>query len=578
MDGRQIINNYNTLKGARAKLDSEIEQASALCNPAKYGSSYHVRTSSQSGADSKSVEVVSDYAQMAATKYIRGFFFNLFPANVRWFGYGANAIGTGEKIPESVRRYLANASQVAYDLIYSTNFPVEMLEVVEDSVDAGTTVISCEFSPKTILKFRTHRLGKIVAQRSADDEIDTIYEDLQLSATQVVNIFNRPDDTIPEKIRTSAASGNVAQSDCTCRIIHYVGPKERAFDIRKEGNDFKTVPAAGFEGKAFESIYVEVDSATIIRREGFDHNPYIVGRIDNCAAGDVYGLSPALRALRTMKLHNKLTAATVNATESVLKPSVMLDLGAYTNLVSEFFFEPGSVNFYNSQGGKYNAPQFYAPPANFAAGGNLDVRLQQIIDHFFSADLFTLLQQMELNSGRQRTAREIIELVNERNSQILTTVSRFLDETVSPLLKLVFYLLLENTSVFGPPPPELGEILANGVNLQYFSPLAMAARATRINGTLAAIEDLAQMLQIFPEALDVLDKDAFIRDLFEVRGALPSHLLEERKIKELRETRAKMQQQQAMTNQAVQLGARQNLNQRPEVGSIMGSLLGGNNG
>ncbi len=575
IQAREIINNYNALKGARAALDAEIEQAAALCNPAKHGSSYYNRTGSQDKSTVRPVSVVSDYAQMSANKYTRGFFSNLFPSNVRWFAYGVNAASGESSIPDSVKRFFTNASQITYDILYATNFPVEMLEIVEDSTDAGTTVISCRFDPRRILKFKSHRLGKVVCQRSADDDIDTVYEEIQLSAQQAVNIFNLPTDNLSEKLRSNAASGNVSRNDQTVKFIHYVAPQPRRWESGKNNGQMNARPVNGVEGKAFVSIYVEVDSCSIVRTEGFDFNPFVVGRIDNCVTGDVYGLSPALRALRSMKLHNKMSATMVSAAESTIKPSVMMDLGAYTDLVAEFFFEPGSVNVYNSQGGKYNAPQFYTPPANFAHTANLIAESKATIDHFFSADLFTLLQQMNINSGRQRTAREIVELVNERNSQILTTVSRFLDETVSPLLKLVFNIILTNTSLYGDVTPEIMEYLDGGINLQYFTPMAMAARATRINGTVAAVEDCAPLLQLAPEALDILDTDALIRDIFEVRGALPAHIRDKRKVEAIRSDRAQAAQQQQAVQSMVDLAGTQDLNAAPQAGSVVSSLLGG---
>jgi hypothetical protein len=576
MDATTICRNLEHLKGQRSRLNSELEQAAALCNPGKYGGTYRTKVSSQEGTENRPVEVVCDFPQESATIFNRGLYSNLFPPNVRWFAFLADA-----KTPDAdrINRFLTSASQTIYDILYSTNFPVEMNEICSAAASAGTFCMSVEFDPNDFLRFEAHPISKIYCQKSGKSVIDTVYEEIQMTAYQIRNIFNRPGDKLGEKLLKDATDELASKHDKVYKIIHYVAPnKNRKFQTKVVDGVPVSEPVLGPDGAAFISIYVEEEEKVIIRTEGFDYNPYTVGRIDESIDADIYGLSPALRALRTMKTQNKLWARYMEAVDSQLRPSVVADLAAYSDLLPEFNFSPNSVNYYNSQGGKYGAPTFYVPPANLAGGIDLFDRLGQVLNKFFCADLFTLIQNMNVTDGRQRTAREIAELVNERNSQLLTIVSRFLDEMVSPLLRKCFWVLWSNIPhIFGEVDEEVAQYISeNGINLTYFSPMAMAARATRIQGTLAAVEDAmaSGLIQVAPDCLDVLNPDALMKSFLEVHGADPEHLRSDSEVRAIREQRQQAQAQAQQTQMLGDIAKSQNLTETPGQGSLVGEIMG----
>jgi hypothetical protein len=577
MDAATICRNLEYLKANRARLNSELEQAAALCQPAKVGGTYYTRQSSQEGAQPRGVEVLCDFPQEAAMIFNRGLYSNLFPPNVRWFSFQAAA---DQKGSDRLNEFLTRVSQTIYDILYGTNFPVEMNEICSAAACAGTFVMSVEYDPEDFLRFEAHPLQKIYCQKSGKQNIDTVYEEIPLTASQAATIFSKPGDQLGEKLRKDAADDLASRHDKIYKIIHYVAPnRNRKFRSEKVNGVPVVKPVAGVEGSPFISIYVEADEKVVIREEGFDYNPYTVGRIDESINADVYGLSPALRALRTMKTQNKLWARYMEAVDSQLRPSVVADLAAYSDLLPEFNFSPNSVNYYNSQGGKYGAPTFYVPPANLAGGIDLFDRMSQVLNRFFCADLFTLIQNMNISDGRQRTAREIAELVNERNSQLLTIVSRFLDELVSPLLKKCFWVLWNNVpQIFGEVDESIvAELAENPLNLTYFSPMAMAARATRIQGTMAAVEDAVSsgLLQFAPDALDVIKTDELMKAFLEVRGAHPDHFRSEKELRDLRAKRAEEQQMQQQQQMIADIAKSQNLNESPGAGSLAGALMGG---
>lgn len=572
-----IISNLEILRGNRTGLNEKLEQVASFLSPAKFGAMTIDRSGSMSRnePEKRPRQIVCDFAQEAANTFTRGLFSNLFPPSVRWFSYSLS-YPEQKNLPEAFKRYFASASQAAYDLLYATNWTTEMSEICEECPSTGTVTMSVVFDPERILKFKCHHLSNIYCTSSDDTTIDTVYEVIPLTARQALNRFGRSGDQLGKRLLDDAKSGDVSRSEKLYTIIHFVtlNPNRKFRTVERNGRTISE-PVQGPEGKRFLSFYVEKEEKILIRRGGFDHNPYTVGRIDNMAFG-VYGFSPGLRALRTMKLLNKTYAIYINALDAALRPSVIVDSCVYDGISPEFYFDPGSVNLYNSGGGKFNPPQFVTPPSNLPGGLEFINQGRQLLDRFFFRDLFTIIQQMNEQSGRQRTAREIQELVSEKNSQILPLVARFLDELVTPVLKTVFRIIFENTSLFGPPPSGLEDFLGEtSINLQYFSPLALAAKATKIQGTIAAIEDIMPLLQIKPEVLDMIDLDKLFTDMLEVRGANPDHILTMSKVQQIRKDREKQMQQQQLMEQAAKLAGGQNLNETPQPGSLAAQLVGG---
>ena len=149
---------------------------------------------------------------------------------------------------------------------------------------------------------------------------------------------------------------------------------------------------------------------------------------------------------------------------------------------------------------------------------------------------------------------------------------------VSPLLRKCFWILWSNVpQIFGEVDEEVAEYISeNGLNLTYFSPMAMAARATRIQGTLAAVEDAVAsgLTQFAPDCLDVLKTDALMKSFFEVHGADPEHLRTDAEMKKLREERQQAEAQAQQMQMLSDVAKSQNLTETPGEGSLVGALMG----
>jgi hypothetical protein len=560
-NGKILIKNFDDLRSKRSSLDSVFEECKAFATPSKYGIE-ELPLNSQQKKKKRPAEIVNDYVGNANYTFARGFFSNLCPPSVPWFSIAP--IAALEKNVE-LKNFLSQASQHYYEKLYaSTNFATEIFSAAENLGCIGTICTSIEYDYDDMtIKFKTHDIGEFYVEESKKGVKDTVYRSIPFTALQIINTFNAEGDKIPSKIREYAESLDNEKAGKMFEIIHYVAPNRN----RKYTDDGK--PELNKRNAPFVSIYIDRDSKEIIRFSGFERNPYTVGCVDTPVHG-VYSDSPTQRALRTAKYLNKGMIAMAKATQMQLEPPVALDLAAYSNLVPQYFFEPNAVNLYDSNGGRFNAPQFYTPDGNLAFGMDFLDRLGAVIDNYFSTDLFTMITNLNTQSGRQRTAFEIQQLVNEKNTMILPLVARFLDEFLSPLLVNGFLTLIDHGE-FG----MLPGIDRKMLKIDYFSPLALAAKRSKISGTMSAIEQISPLLQIIPDALDVLNTDKLVRDIFETAGANSEHLRSEYDIEQIREQRAAEQQQLLQAQQATDIIKSQNLTGEVSDTSLASQLVGG---
>ncbi len=560
-NGKILIKNFDDLRSKRSSLDSVFEECKAFATPSKYGIG-ELPLNSQQKKKKRPAEIVNDYVGNANYTFARGFFSNLCPPSVPWFSIAP--IAALEKNVE-LKNFLSQASQHYYEKLYSsTNFATEIFSAAENLGCIGTICTSIEYDYDDMtIKFKTHDIGEFYVEESKKGVKDTVYRSIPFTALQIINTFTAEGDKIPSKIREYAESLDNEKAGKMFEIIHYVAPNRN----RKYTDDGK--PELNKRNAPFVSIYIDRDSKEIIRFSGFERNPYTVGCVDTPVHG-VYSDSPTQRALRTAKYLNKGMIAMAKATQMQLEPPVALDLAAYSNLVPQYFFEPNAVNLYDSNGGRFNAPQFYTPDGNLPFGMDFLDRLGAVIDNYFSTDLFTMITNLNTQSGRQRTAFEIQQLVNEKNTMILPLVARFLDEFLSPLLVNGFLTLIDHGE-FG----MLPGIDRKMLRIDYFSPLALAAKRSKISGTMSAIEQISPLLQIIPDALDVLNTDKLVRDIFETAGANSEHLRSEYDIEQIREQRAAEQQQLLQAQQATDIIKSQNLTGEVSDTSLASQLVGG---
>src|SRR5688572_18723676 len=141
------------------------------------------------------------------------------------------------------------------------------------------------------LLFRNYHLRDVTWTENAEGVIDCVYRKWKPTARQLDRHFSK---TISEDVKKCLRDGPDKNPDKEFECLHVVMPS-RLYDYKTKGG--KRFP--------FASLYVEIESETVLEETGLTHMPYVIPRWQT-VSGTVFGTSMATAAIlpdgRTMQV------------------------------------------------------------------------------------------------------------------------------------------------------------------------------------------------------------------------------------------------------------------------------------
>lgn len=558
MNAQTIIRNMDKLKSERSELNTMLEEVSAFACPEKTGLFF--QTDRPEGRD-KPASILTDCVSEANSILARGLYSNLCPPGVKFFQY--SPLDPEQKKNQNLKRAFAAASDTVFQLISSSNFASELSEAFEDFGWAGIVNLAIEPDSRRVFRFHNYHISDYYCGESGDKTIDQVYREFRLTARQIVQMYSAPDDELPPEIVENGRSELLEKSEKKYTLIHavYLNPEVR-YDAHGEAMLDKG-------NKKWKSVTVCREKTAIIRDSGFDRNPYTVARFEK-KAHSVYGYSPGLRVRRTAKVLNRALTSVIRGTHLQVEPPVILDTAGYKEDMAPLFFNhPGAVNYYDSANGTSRPPQFMPTPTNLQAGMAMVEKFEAVINQAYFVNLFQLLQQLAETTNQERTKFEVMQLVSEKHTLIIPIVARILEELLQPLILKAFYLALEAGAL-----EDAGELLESGVEVTFDSPLALAAKRSKVSLLFDALSQVVQYAQFDGgQSLDYINFDRVTQSVLESGSVSPEFVRPDSEVEVIRTKRAEQQQAQLAAQQMSELAKSQNLNVKPESGSIAGSAI-----
>ena len=561
MEAIEIINNLNSMKTDRANLDQEINECAQYACPEK--AFLNQSEQPESNVNQRPRYINTDDVSDANSIMGRGLYSNLCPPNMCWFAYEAENKKLNKV--DVVTSYYGNATSVIYSLIMNSNFSMEMCESFLDIGYAGIINVYLEKDEKRAYNFKNIPYPESYIRENNKGRIDTVYRIFKMTARQILQEYNLPDDSIPEEIKNEAEKTDYNTNSKRYTIIHAVEPNLK----RKFDEDGKPLP--GNKNMPYMSIYVCVETKTKLRDSGYDYNPYSVARFEK-KSGSVYGFSPARSILRTAKANNKAWSLTFKTAEKIIDPVTNLDSRCYDkkSIKPQYYTNPAAVNMYDGSSG--NPPQYAPVPTNLPFSDYILTKFQKSINAAYFVDMFQMLTQLNQDTKTQRTAFEISQLVGEKHSMIIPVVSRILEELFTALLRNCFYLA-ETAGLLGTKPSQLeGQ---SSLNITFVSPLALSTRMGDINKFNQAMQVLAPFMELQPDIVDWINLDKVTQDVLAKVGINPDLIRTSNQVKAMRELRMKQQQQAAAAQQQMDLAKSQDLTKPIAENSVASKLAAG---
>lgn len=498
-DIKQLILKNNYLQGQKGDWLSYWQDVANFCLPRKAW----ITTIKIYGEQLKFNFLYDSRAILALKKSAAGFHSNLTNPASKWFSFRT----LNEKYMQSgsVQRYFKDVDDIQYNIINNTNFNETMMEYYTDDLCFGSTCLLTEEDHKTEVRYTSVPIEQVNVELDERGEMLSIYRNFKYTANQCALKFG--ENNLSKSMQDALKDDKGYQK---FDIIHYVGPRYLR-DVSKEDN----------VNMEYRSCWIAVKEEHSLGESGFISNPYDFERFW-IHSDDVYGYSPAMDALASIKL--------ANAQKRTIIRRAMKDSDQATMAPARFWLaplnqNPAAMNYYDST--KFNRDHFQPIPT----GGNPQLAVemmtveQNLIDQAFFVPLFESLA----NVTKQMTVPEVQKRISENLSLIGPVVGRMIKGISRSQLR-TFEIL--NRRLLFPQPPK--EIQGQDLNLVFLSPLAKAQRSSEMNGLMTLLSLVQGMVGIIPDIKDKIDGDRVVDGAADLLGVDPSYIREQSKVDEIR--------------------------------------------
>jgi len=427
--------------------------------------------------------------------------------------------------------------------------------------DLGLAVFSTDLilfdesdSGQELFNFIPVKIGTYTAEENYKGIVDTIRREFEMTFRQIEQKFNKPGDSIPEKLKESGKKGK----DRKFKILHCIFPREDSERLpgRKDGPN-----------KPIASVYVALEFNERIRVSGYDESPILCRRMAKWGTDAVWGYGPSYQALPEARQINYVqqyldALAELHAYPRILTPD---------NLEGDVDLRAGGNTIFDSSNPNAK-PMEWATVADYKLGLEMQEQRRKAIRDAFFNDAFKLLNSQPL-LDKKMTAYEISQRRAEQLQNITSIDVRSVNEFVNPCMIRAFGIIYRSGKL-GTAPDALMQQLPGGKSalvrpeVVVTSQFVNALRALKNRGCEETIQFLMPLAEQKPETWDIIDLDTMGREYAQNTGLPPDNLRKltgPNSVAAIRQQRAKIQQAQrtaALAEQGAKAG--KNLAQSPQ--------------
>lgn len=524
---RQSMGEFTQLQTMRNTFAAHWEEVAELVLPTSRNTFYY--GSYNFPGQKKTDRQVDASAALALERFGAILDSLLTPRNMMWHMLAAD----NEQLMKDrrVRLYFEAVTKILFKHRYKPigNFSAQNQNIFESLGAFGTGAMFVDpyegIDGSRGIRYKAVPLGEIFLRENHQGLIDGFCRWFRLTAQQALDQFADEKDNLPEGIHRAAE----AKNQMPFNFLHRVCPRT---DYQPGRMDPK--------GKLWASYYIALDGAALIREGGYNTFPMACSRYVQ-TPGEVYGRSPAMKALPAIKTLNAEKRDFLTQGHRAGTPVLLTaDDG-----VVDFSMRPGALN----KGGMSSDGR---PLVGVLPSGDIQVTKEMmdeeraIIDGVFLVDLFKIL----LGDPKIFTATQIVEMMSQRGILIAPTVGRQQSEYLGPLIERELDVL-GRQGLLPPMPPLLKE--AHGeYHVIYTSPLAREMRAQEIAGFQRTLDTAVGVANATgdPSVLDRFDFDAAIPEIADIQGVPERWLASDEQVMAKRQGRAQAQQAQTQIQAA----------------------------
>lgn len=400
-----------------------------------------------------------------------------------------------------------------------TTFYEEGRAFTRSAADFGTGIMFREFNEARAMPiYHALHLKRSLIAENEFGEVDTLFRDFWLSPFEAASFFGK--DNLPQQVKDELRDKKIKKR----RYQQFIFPRDK-YDLDLQARS---------DGKEFYSLYAsEINGITPIMEGGYETRPFYVWRWARSLEGDVWGVdSPGMIEYANMLQANSQKKDFARLVQLAARPPIKATEGMQAQGVH---LEPNYKHFLRA--GDDFAPVAVSGPLEGIMASTKE--LQQSIRESYYVDFFMTLTA---NLERVKTATEATYLKGEQAAMLAAMSGRMAVEFLEPAVEDIFALALRYGRL--PPPPE--RFKGQRIRVDLISPLAqLQKRYMMLNETDEYMARILQVAQVFPEAKDKTDIDAYCDVIAESFNQDRRVVRDEVDVQAIRNSRAKAQAQMA---------------------------------
>ena len=504
------------LFGRKRSVDSLWQEIALNFYPERADFTYN-RTEGEEFSD----HLFSSYAPMARRELGNLFATHLRPRSAPWFSIHIS----DEKLDENdaERAYLELLTDIQYQLMYAkgTQFVRATREADHDYAAFGNAVISITLNiAGDGLLYRNYHLRDCVWAENAEGTIDVMHRNWKPQARQLKHSFP---GKISQEVQKACEKDPFKEFPCR----HVVLPS-RLYPYKSPmGKEFP-----------FVSLYIELDSETILEEVGMNYFQYIVPRWQTIS-GSPFAVSMATAVLLPDGRTSQVVMRTIReAGEKYVDPPMVAIADA---IRGDMALNAGGVTIADMEYDE-RLGEVLRPISQDRGGMPIGFDIAQALKEDIRSGMFLDKIQMNPETGKEMTAFEFGRIYREVLRQQSPIFEPIIEEYNDPLCDRTFNLLMAN----GAFPLEImpDTLSEQNIKFEFRSPLAdMAEQADAETYGQVLQSILIPAAQVDPAQIDQIDLDISTRDAMRAGGWKAKWF---KPLEAVQERRAQVQEQQEM--------------------------------
>ncbi|ONI59081.1 phage tail protein [Candidatus Liberibacter solanacearum] len=326
-------------------------------------------------------------------------------------------------------------------------------------------------------------LADVYLSVNHQNEVDSVYRTFEFTAEQVACKWG--EESLSSRMRSSLGKKDTNKFT----FIHAVYPKTVAERKKGQGK------------KSFHSQFICVDEKRFFEEKQIATLPYIVGRY-RVRAGEIYGKSPAMEALPTIRRLNETVSELSQYACLALNPPLLAPAEAKGR---EFKFKSGYTNLgtISKEGKALFQPFQFGNPVPYHDELK---RLKESIHSLFLLDLFQVL-----DDKASRSAAESMEKTREKGAFVGPLIGGLQSEFIGAMIKRELDILDSQGKL--PEPNDTDHPHVSVLKVEYTSPLFKYQQAESVSSVLQGTNTVLELGAKTgdPSCMDHIDIDKVSR-------------------------------------------------------------------